>query len=88
MRDFEDADFDGEWTGPKELVPPPDQLQLTEQELKEEFTRVLTADNPHAPPNIVRFNFKEKSFKQVSYIWQNKLTVVTLFHWCFFRYLP
>jgi len=28
------------------------------QELKEEHTRVLTAVNPHAPQNIVRFNFK------------------------------
>ena len=50
---------------PKDLIPHPDQLQLTEQELKEELTRVLTADNPHAPPNIIRFNFKEKNFKQV-----------------------
>ena len=64
--DLDDYEGDSEWTGgPKELVPPPDQLQLTEQELKEEFTRVLTADNPHAPPNIIRFNFKEKAFKQV-----------------------
>lgn len=63
---MDDGEADSEWTGgPKELVPPPDQLQLTEQELKEEFTRVLTADNPHAPPNIIRFNFKEKTFKQV-----------------------
>ena len=66
MREYDEGDVDGDWSGPKELVPPPDQLQLTEQELKEEFTRVLTADNPHAPPNIVRFNFKDKSFKQVS----------------------
>lgn len=65
FRDVEDGELDSEWTGPKELVPPPDQLQLTEQELKEEFTRVLTADNPHAPPNIIRFSFKEKTFKQV-----------------------
>jgi len=28
------------------------------QELKEEHTRVLSAVNPHAPQNIVRFNFK------------------------------
>jgi len=28
------------------------------KELKEEHTRVLTAVNPHAPQNIVRFNFK------------------------------
>ena len=41
-------------------------MQLSEQELKEELTRVLTADNPHAPSNIVRYNFKEKCFKAVS----------------------
>ena len=41
-------------------------MQLSEQELKEELTRVLTADNPHAPSNIVRYNFKEKCFKPVS----------------------
>ena len=60
-------DGDGEWSGgPKELVPPPDQLALSEQELKEELTRVLNAKNPHAPPNIVQFSHKEKIFKQVS----------------------
>ncbi|XP_048454977.1 dynein, axonemal, intermediate chain 1, paralog 2 [Rhincodon typus] len=50
-----------DWTLGKSLIKPPDQLDLTEQELKEEITRVLTADNPHAPQNIVRFSFKEKS---------------------------
>ena len=59
-------DADGDWSGgPKELVPPPDQLTLTDQELKEELTRVLNAKNPHAPPNIVQFSHKEKIFKQV-----------------------
>ena len=43
---------------PKQLVRPDDQLQLTEEQLKEEFTRILTANNPHAPSNIVRFSFK------------------------------
>ena len=40
------------------MIKPEDQLQLTEEELKEEFTRILTANNPHAPSNIVRFSFK------------------------------
>lgn len=26
--------------------------------MKEEFTRILTANNPHAPSNIVRYSFK------------------------------
>ncbi|XP_057303702.1 dynein intermediate chain 2, ciliary-like [Hydractinia symbiolongicarpus] len=54
-----------DWMQPKQLVKPEDQLQLTEEELKEEFTRILTANNPHAPSNIVRFNFKEGQFKQI-----------------------
>ncbi|CAK8676508.1 dynein intermediate chain 2, ciliary-like [Clavelina lepadiformis] len=52
------------------LVRPDDQLDLTETELKEEFTRILTANNPHAPQNIVRFNFKERSYKQTSHVEQ------------------
>uniref|UniRef100_A0A3Q4BBY6 Dynein axonemal intermediate chain 1 n=1 Tax=Mola mola TaxID=94237 RepID=A0A3Q4BBY6_MOLML len=47
----------------KALIKPADQLQLTEAELKEEITRILTANNPHAPQNIVRYSFKERSYK-------------------------
>lgn len=55
-----------EWMQPKTLVKPDDQLQLSEGELKEEFTRILTANNPHAPSNIVRYSFKDNSYKQMS----------------------
>jgi len=55
-----------EWTQPKQLIKPDDQLDLTEAELKEEFTRILTANNPHAPSNIVRYNFKESCYKQIA----------------------
>uniref|UniRef100_A0AAR2K4V5 Dynein axonemal intermediate chain 1 n=1 Tax=Pygocentrus nattereri TaxID=42514 RepID=A0AAR2K4V5_PYGNA len=48
------------------LLKPPDQLDLSEAELKEEFTRILTANNPHAPQNIVRYSFKERSYKPIS----------------------
>ena len=58
-------------------MPPEDQLELTEKELKEELTRVLTADNPHAPQNVVRYNFKESTFKQVSL----PTFVESLLHW-------
>ncbi|XP_028411720.1 dynein intermediate chain 2, ciliary-like [Dendronephthya gigantea] len=58
-------EFD-EWTQPKQLIKPSDQLELTETELKEEFTRILTANNPHAPSNIVRFSHKDKLFKPLS----------------------
>ncbi|XP_061333126.1 dynein axonemal intermediate chain 1 isoform X4 [Pezoporus flaviventris] len=54
--------------GVKALVKPPDQLELTEAELKEEITRVLKANNPHAPQNIVRYSFKERAYKQISHV--------------------
>ncbi|XP_072462325.1 dynein axonemal intermediate chain 1 isoform X2 [Notamacropus eugenii] len=57
-----------EWTQAKTLIKPPDQLELTEAELKEEFTRILTANNPHAPQNIVRFSFKEGTYKPISFV--------------------
>uniref|UniRef100_A0A673JDB4 Dynein, axonemal, intermediate chain 1, paralog 2 n=1 Tax=Sinocyclocheilus rhinocerous TaxID=307959 RepID=A0A673JDB4_9TELE len=47
-----------EWMQGKTLVKPPDQLDLTEAELNEEITRVLTANNPNAPQNVVRYSFK------------------------------
>ncbi|XP_057269643.1 dynein axonemal intermediate chain 1 isoform X4 [Pezoporus wallicus] len=54
--------------GVKALVKPPDQLELTEAELKEEITRILKANNPHAPQNIVRYSFKERAYKQISHV--------------------
>ncbi|KAG7320811.1 hypothetical protein KOW79_015226 [Hemibagrus wyckioides] len=68
-KDEEDGTETGdgdEWMQGKTLVKPPDQLDLTEAELKEEFTRILTANNPHAPQNIVRYSFKERSYKPIS----------------------
>jgi len=52
----------------RQMVKPDDQLDLTEAQLKEEITRVLTANNPHAPQNIVRFSFKEGAFKQTNVV--------------------
>ncbi|XP_054979979.1 dynein axonemal intermediate chain 1 isoform X2 [Sorex araneus] len=54
-----------EWAQSKTIVRPPDQLELTDAELKEEFTRILTANNPHAPQNIVRYSFKEGTYKVI-----------------------
>jgi len=36
------------------------------QELKEEFTRILTAENPHAPKNLVRYNFKVNIYAEIN----------------------
>lgn len=33
-------------------------IHFVHQELKEEITRMLNANNPHAAENIVRYNFK------------------------------
>jgi len=63
-------DLGEEYLQGKQLVKPDDQLDLTETQLKEEFTRILTANNPHAPQNIVRFSFKERTFKQTSTVEQ------------------
>merc|ERR1711974_276518 len=30
------------------------------------MARILTANNPHAPQNIVRYSFKERQYKQTS----------------------
>ncbi|XP_026578796.1 dynein intermediate chain 1, axonemal [Pseudonaja textilis] len=59
-----------EWGQAKTLIKPPDQLDLTDAELKEEITRILTANNPHAPQNIVRYSFKERAYKQTSVVEQ------------------
>jgi len=59
-----------EWLQAKDPVKPPDQLDLTEEELKQEFTRILRADNPNAPDNIVRFNHKEQEYKALATVEQ------------------
>ncbi|CAF3871249.1 unnamed protein product [Rotaria magnacalcarata] len=46
-------------------VRPEDQLKLTDAELNEEHTRILTARNPNAAENIVRFSYKERTFKPI-----------------------
>ncbi|XP_045418902.1 dynein axonemal intermediate chain 1 isoform X3 [Lemur catta] len=62
-----------EWTQSRATVRPPDQLELTDAELKEEFTRILTANNPHAPQNIVRYSFKEGTYKLIGFV--NQLAI-------------
>ncbi|ELK34276.1 Dynein intermediate chain 1, axonemal [Myotis davidii] len=62
-----------DWAQSKATIRPPDQLDLTDAELKEEITRILTANNPHAPHNIVRFSFKEGTYKLIGFV--NQLAV-------------
>lgn len=44
--------------GDAEVMVPKEQLQLTETELDEEITKMLTANNPGAPTNLARYNHK------------------------------
>ncbi|CAG01425.1 unnamed protein product, partial [Tetraodon nigroviridis] len=60
------VDGHDEWFHGKTLIKPLDQVELTEAELEEEITRTLTANNPHAPQNIVRYSYKEHAFKPVT----------------------
>lgn len=57
----EEEDFYTETT--KRIIRPIDQLVLTEKELKEEISRVLTGDDPNVPKNITKYNFKERRYK-------------------------
>uniref|UniRef100_K3X8Q8 Uncharacterized protein n=1 Tax=Globisporangium ultimum (strain ATCC 200006 / CBS 805.95 / DAOM BR144) TaxID=431595 RepID=K3X8Q8_GLOUD len=47
----------------KKVVIPENQLKLSEAELKEEFSRVLTANDPNVPNNITKYNYKERTYK-------------------------
>ena len=48
----------------KRIVRPDNQLQLSDHQLEEEFTRVLTANDPNVPNNITKYNYKDKAYKQ------------------------
>ncbi|RLN97191.1 hypothetical protein BBJ28_00016953, partial [Nothophytophthora sp. Chile5] len=47
----------------KRVVIPENQLKLSPQELNEEFSRVLTANDPNVPNNITKYNYKERTYK-------------------------
>ena len=46
------------------LLKPDNQLQLGDKALAEECVRLLTANNPAAPSNIVRFSSKDRGYRQ------------------------
>jgi dynein intermediate chain 1 len=48
----------------KRIVKPPNQLELSEKQLEEEITRVLTTNDPNVPNNITKYNYKDKAYKQ------------------------
>ncbi|CCI39960.1 unnamed protein product [Albugo candida] len=47
----------------KRVVIPKNQLKLTEAELREEFSRVLTANDPNIPNNVTKYSYKERVYK-------------------------
>lgn len=47
----------------KRLVKPDRQLELTEDERKEEIQRVLTGDDPNVPRNVCKYSYKDRCFK-------------------------
>ena len=47
----------------RKVVKPPNQLDLTEEELSTEILTVLKSANPQAPKSIVRYDFNEQCFK-------------------------
>ncbi len=47
----------------KRIIKPDNQLDLTEEELDTEISRILTGDDPNVPKNISKFSFKERCFK-------------------------
>ena len=51
-----------------EYIDPPEEaggpvLELSDAQLAEEVTCVLTADDPNQPKNIASYSFKDKSFR-------------------------
>lgn len=47
------------------MIVPEDQVKLSSKELDEDITRVLTANNPQVPQNVVIYNFEDREFKGV-----------------------
>ncbi|EDV55380.2 dynein intermediate chain 2, ciliary isoform X2 [Drosophila erecta] len=57
-----DADDFEAWMKSRQLLKPDDQLDLTEAELGEEITKVLTPTNTNIIRNLVVYSFKEGEF--------------------------
>ncbi|XP_067632457.1 dynein intermediate chain 2, ciliary isoform X2 [Eurosta solidaginis] len=60
-----DADDLDAWIKSRQLLKPDDQLELTEAELGEEITKVLTPTNTNVVHNLVVYSFKESAFVSV-----------------------
>lgn len=57
-------DFES-WMKSRQLIRPNDQLNLTEAELNEDISKVLTAQNMNILRNLVIYSFKEGAYVPV-----------------------
>ncbi|KAJ1446761.1 WD40-repeat-containing domain protein [Pelagophyceae sp. CCMP2097] len=58
-------DDDEMYQEPYRLIKKPaNQLDLKEEELKEEFMKILTTNDPNVPSNITKFSYHSRKFKQ------------------------
>jgi len=67
----------------KLIIKPLDQEELTEEELKIEHTRILTAKNPLAPDNHVTYSFVNREFEEgpaIRHVQNHFINRGTLFH--------
>lgn len=71
-------DFES-WMKSRQLIRPEDQLDLTEAELSEEVSKVLTAQNMNILKNLVIYSFKEGAYVPVR--------VVKGFLWSFLEFI-
>ncbi|KAM7343034.1 dynein intermediate chain 2, ciliary isoform 1-T1 [Cochliomyia hominivorax] len=60
-----DADDFDAWVKSRQLLKPEDQLDLTEAELAEEITKVLTPTNTNVIHNLVVYSFKDEAFVSI-----------------------
>lgn len=56
----------------RQLAKPDHQLDLSEAELGEEITKVLTTTNTNVVHNLVVYSFKEEAYVTVSLIEYNR----------------
>lgn len=72
-----DADDFDVWMKSRQLLRPEDQLDLTDAELSEEITKMLTPTNTNVLHNLVVYSFKDEAFVTVSNLTRS-FTIATL----------
>ena len=65
-QDLEDFDEDGEMAPVEVARVPAGQVQLTEEQLGEVFTKTITAADPNVPKKKTQFDYTENEFTHVN----------------------